>query len=99
MRRDSSLKYPLRVEWAYIRRGTLKMDETGSVSYRWKSKRKLLGAVWGAEFSGEVQYLRVSFARIRKKFEDIGFDGSVISAYSGVGYILRDLRDEDADGF
>ena len=60
---------------------------------------KLLGAVWGAEFSGEVQYLRVSFARIRKKFEDIGFDGSVISAYSGVGYILRDLRDEDADGF
>ena len=43
--------------------------------------------------------LRVCFARIRKKFEDIGFDGSVISAYSGVGYILRDLRDEDEDSF
>lgn len=60
---------------------------------------KLLGAVWGVEFSSEVQYLRVCFARIRKKFEDIGFDGSVISAYSGVGYILRDLRDEDEDSF
>ena len=59
---------------------------------------KLLTAVWGVEFSTEVQYLRVCFARIRKKFEDIGFDGSVISAYSGVGYILRDLRDEEEDG-
>lgn len=59
---------------------------------------KLLTAVWGVEFSTEVQYLRVCFARIRKKFEDIGFDGSVISAYSGGGYILRDLRDEEEDG-
>lgn len=55
---------------------------------------KLLTSVWGVEFGSEVQYLRVSFARIRKKFEEVGFQGGVISAYSGVGYILRDFRGE-----
>ena len=54
----------------------------------------LLRSVWGADAIGEVQYLRVAFARIRKKLEDAGLEGGVISAYFGVGYVLRDL---DAD--
>ncbi|MBQ9240888.1 MAG: response regulator transcription factor [Duodenibacillus sp.] len=51
----------------------------------------LLATVWGSEAIGEVKYLRVAFARIRRKLEDAGLEGGVISAYSGVGYILRDL--------
>ena len=51
----------------------------------------LLHAVWGASAVGELQYLRVVFTRIRRKLEEAGLEGGVISAYSGVGYILRDL--------
>lgn len=51
----------------------------------------LLHAVWGASAVGELQYLRVAFTRIRRKLEEAGLEGGVISAYSGVGYILRDL--------
>ena len=46
---------------------------------------------------GEVQYLRVACARLRRKFEDAGLEGGIISAYSGVGYVMRDLRDEDQE--
>ena len=51
----------------------------------------LLRTVWGLEAVGELQYLRVSFARIRRKLEEAGLEGGVISSYSKVGYILRDL--------
>ncbi len=63
------------------------MREPGTVM----THEHLLRAVWGPEFTGEVQYLRVAFARIRKKLEEAGLEGGVISAYSKVGYILRDL--------
>ena len=51
----------------------------------------LLRCVWGSDAIGELQYLRVSFARIRRKLEDAGLEGGVISSYSRVGYLLRDL--------
>lgn len=54
----------------------------------------LLRVVWGPSCIGEVQYLRVAFARIRRKLAQAGLDRGLISAYSGVGYVLRDLRDE-----
>lgn len=49
---------------------------------------RLLRRVWGDEYTGEVQYLRVTFARIRRKLEAAGLDGGIISSYSSVGYIL-----------
>lgn len=58
---------------------------------------ELLNKVWGANALGEVQYLRVACARLRRKFEDAGLEGGIISAYSGVGYVMRDLRDEDSE--
>lgn len=58
---------------------------------------ELLNKVWGAGALGEVQYLRVACARLRRKFEDAGLEGGIISAYSGVGYVMRDLRDEDQE--
>lgn len=42
----------------------------------------------GGEYIGEVQYLRVTFARIRRKLEQAGLTRDVIGAYSSVGYLL-----------
>lgn len=55
---------------------------------------ELLLKVWGAYAVGEVQYLRVACARLRRKLEDAGIEGGIISAYSGVGYVMRDLRED-----
>lgn len=63
------------------------MKEPGSVM----THEYLLRSVWGGEAIGELQYLRVAFARIRRKLEDAGLEGGVISSYSRVGYIMRDL--------
>lgn len=55
------------------------------------SHEHLLQRVWGGHSIGDVQNLRVAFSRIRRKLEENGLQGGVISAYSGVGYLLRDL--------
>ena len=54
----------------------------------------LLRRVWGPEFIGELNYLRVSLSRIRKKLTAAGFPGSAISSYSGIGYYIEDLSEE-----
>ena len=66
------------------------MKEPGTVM----THEHLLRCVWGNEAIGELQYLRVAFTRIRRKLEEAGLEGGVISAYSGVGYILRDLTED-----
>lgn len=63
------------------------MKHPGSVI----SHEHLLNSVWGGQAAGDVQNLRVAFSRIRRKLEENGLPGGVISAYSGVGYMLRDL--------
>lgn len=55
----------------------------------------LLRRVWWPEFIGELNYLRVSLSRIRKKLTAAGFPGSAISSYSGIGYYIEDLSEED----
>lgn len=69
----------------------LLMEEPGAVHQH----GELLHKVWGPSAVGEVQHLRVAFTRLRRKLEECGLEGGLISAYSGVGYVLRDLRDED----
>ncbi len=59
------------------------------------SHEELLHKAWGADKTGEVQYLRVAFTKIRRKFEEIGLEGGLISAYSSLGYVLRDMREDD----
>lgn len=68
------------------------MEKPGAIF----SHGELLCKVWGAEKTTEVQYLRVAFAKIRRKFEEIGLEGGIISAYSSLGYVLRDMRDDGA---
>lgn len=67
------------------------MRDPGAVHHH----EELLRRVWGADKTDRVQYLRVAFARLRRKFEEAGLDGGFISAYSGIGYVLRDLRDDE----
>ncbi|WP_289077431.1 helix-turn-helix domain-containing protein, partial [uncultured Parasutterella sp.] len=54
----------------------------------------LLRQVWGAEYIGELNYLRVSFSRIRKKLTEAGLAGTAIASYSGIGYYIEDLSEE-----
>lgn len=68
------------------------MEKPGAIF----SHGELLCKVWGADKTSEVQYLRVAFAKIRRKFEEIGLEGGIISAYSSLGYVLRDMRDDGA---
>lgn len=55
----------------------------------------LLRRVWGAEYIGELNYLRVSLSRIRKKLTAAGFPGTAISSYSGIGYYIEDLSEDE----
>ena len=52
----------------------------------------LIRTVWGAERIGDTGALRITIARLRKKLASRGLDG-IITNYSGVGYIMSDLRD------
>lgn len=58
------------------------------------SHEELLHKVWGAGKTSEVQYLRVAFTKLRRKFEEAGLEGGIISAYSSHGYVLRDMRED-----
>jgi DNA-binding response OmpR family regulator len=53
---------------------------------------QILGKVWGPQYIGELNYLRVSFTRIRKKLAEAGLPKTVIYSYSGIGYAIADLK-------
>lgn len=50
--------------------------------------RLLLAGVWGPEYEGETQYLRVFINRLRRKIEDDPAHPQVIVTEPGVGYRL-----------
>ena len=56
----------------------------------------LLRAVWGADMIGELNTLRVTLARIRKKFADAGIEASLITNFSKVGYMMPELEERSA---
>jgi two-component system KDP operon response regulator KdpE len=50
---------------------------------------ELLRAVWGEEYVGEVQYLRVYMGQLRHKLEQTPARPRLLTTESGVGYRLR----------
>lgn len=52
--------------------------------------RELLQSVWGPEYGGEVEYLRVTIGRIRKKLKAAGAIEAAdqLKTYPGIGYAL-----------
>lgn len=54
---------------------------------------ELLRVVWGAQAIGELNTLRVAVARLRKKLAEQDVEPSILSNWSGIGYMLGDLAD------
>ncbi|MFD0695700.1 response regulator transcription factor [Paenibacillus sp. GCM10027628] len=50
---------------------------------------QLLSEVWGSEYRDEVEYLRVTIARIRQKVKNIAEGLDLIVTYPGVGYMAQ----------
>ncbi|MEH7123852.1 response regulator transcription factor [Bacillus sp. JJ1773] len=52
----------------------------------------LLSEVWGPQYRDDVEYLRVSIARIRRKIKDLLHSKEeYIVTYPGLGYMLRSI--------
>jgi two-component system KDP operon response regulator KdpE len=49
----------------------------------------LLSQVWGPDYTGDLQYLRVWISRLRKKLEDDASAPQLIKTVQGVGYVLQ----------
>ena len=49
----------------------------------------LLSQVWGPDYTGDLQYLRVWISRLRKKLEDEPSTPQLIRTVQGVGYVLQ----------
>lgn len=53
---------------------------------------QLLEAVWGPEYIGDIEYLRVAVARIRQKLKKRRIE-NYITTYSGIGYSIKKIAD------
>lgn len=49
---------------------------------------ELLSKIWGPEYRGELQYLRVWVSRLRRKLEDSSSDPQLIKTFQGIGYMF-----------
>jgi two-component system KDP operon response regulator KdpE len=59
---------------------------------------ELLSKVWGPEYVGDLQYLRVWISRLRAKIEADPAEPKIIRTFPGVGYMLNaGTRSEDAE--
>lgn len=55
----------------------------------------LLSKVWGPQYRDDVEYLRVTIARIRRKLKQaLGDAGEYIVTYPGLGYMLKSVRND-----
>ncbi|GMX66115.1 response regulator transcription factor [Paenibacillus elgii] len=50
---------------------------------------QLLTEIWGSEYRDDVEYLRVTIARIRQKLKTVLPEGQWIVTYPGVGYMIQ----------
>lgn len=57
---------------------------------------ELLAKVWGPEYRGDLQYLRVWVSRLRKKLEDNPGEPQLIKTFQGIGYMLEIPGEEES---
>jgi DNA-binding response OmpR family regulator len=55
---------------------------------------RLLGAIWGVEFGGELEYLRTYVRQLRKKLEDDPAEPKYLLTDACYGYRFRDVTVE-----
>jgi two-component system KDP operon response regulator KdpE len=53
---------------------------------------RLLGAVWGPEYGGELEYLRTFIRQLRKKLEDDAANPKYLLTDSHIGYRFREAQ-------
>lgn len=58
---------------------------------------ELLSKVWGPEYRGDLQYLRVWVSRLRKKLEVDPATPKLIKTFQGIGYMLEIPGQEPRD--
>jgi len=56
---------------------------------------ELLGKVWGPEYVGDLQYLRVWISRLRAKIDRNPAEHSVVRTFPGIGYMLSTRGTEE----
>jgi len=59
---------------------------------------RLLGAVWGAEYGGELEYLRTFVRQLRKKLEDDPAEPKYLLTDPHYGYRFADVTVQSEDG-
>ena len=57
------------------------------------SHGELLSHIWGPEYETYIHYLRVGVGRLRQKIEKVPSAPVHLVTCSGVGYMLRDIKD------
>jgi DNA-binding winged helix-turn-helix (wHTH) protein len=58
---------------------------------------ELLSKVWGPEYVGDLQYLRVWVSRLRGKLEREPSEPKIIRTFQGVGYMLSADESQQSD--
>jgi two-component system KDP operon response regulator KdpE len=58
---------------------------------------QLLSEVWGSEYRDDVEYLRVTIARIRQKLKHVNTGSHLIVNYPGVGYMIPTEKETTAN--
>ena len=72
-------------------------EVSGSQANKPVPHRRLLQAIWGPEYSDQIEYLRVFINQLRKKIEPPGPRPTFITTETRIGYrfVLEDARVSD----
>lgn len=81
VKRDGELVNLTRTEWMLLQ---CLAANAGKVMLN----AELLSKVWGPEYVGDLQYLRVWVSRLRGKLEHEPSEPKIIKTFQGVGYML-----------
>jgi two-component system KDP operon response regulator KdpE len=82
VRKDGDVVTLTRTEWRLL-------QELASNAGRVMLNEELLRRVWGSEYRGELQYLRVWISRLRSKLERVPGEPKIITTFPGIGYMLK----------
>jgi len=80
--RDGKVVVLTRTEWMLL-------QHLASNPGRVMLNAELLSKVWGPEYRGDLQYLRVWISRLRKKIERDPATPEIIKTFQGSGYMLE----------
>ena len=86
VRKEGEIVTLTRTEWRLL-------QELASNAGRVMLNEELLRRIWGQEFRGELQYLRVWISRLRSKIEREPGEPRIITTFPGIGYMLKAGKD------